>query len=290
MKKYYLLIYALIPAIIWGYSFIATKYAVDFIKPSTLGFLRFVISYILLETIVSLKKQNIKTTFKEKIIFALMGFFGITFYFLGENFGLKYTTSSNGALIVSTIPVFTMIFDKIIYKKNFSLKLSTGIILSFIGIYILIFGFSAIRHINKKGDLMMFIPVFSWVIYTYITKLKSSKYSIFYITKEMTFYGTIFFIPFVILEKGNLCFYNLNLYTLLSVLYLGIICSFLAYILWNKALKEFDERVVNSFIYTIPLFTLTGEMLIFKTFPKLNFYLALFLIITGLILTGSSKE
>lgn len=290
MKKFYLVIFALIPAIIWGYSFIATKYAVDYIKPATLGFIRFLISYTVLEFLVSFRKENIKVNLKDRILFMFMGFFGITFYFLGENFGLKYTTSSNGALIVSTIPIFTLIVDKIIYRKKISYTLTLGIILSFIGIYILLFGFSKIKNVNVKGDLVMFIPVLSWIIYTYITKMKSSKYSIFFITKEMTFYGTIFFIPFIFLERGSFCIFKLNFSTIISILYLGVVCSSLAYILWNKALKEFDEKLVNSFIYTIPIFTITGEIIILKTFPKTNFYIALILVITGLILTNFSKD
>ncbi|MEO0237988.1 MAG: DMT family transporter [candidate division WOR-3 bacterium] len=290
MKKIYLAIFALIPAIIWGYSFIATKYAVSYIKPATLGFVRFIISYVILEFLVFLRKENARVNLKDRMLFMCMGFFGITFYFLGENFGLKYTTSSNGALIVSTIPIFTLLVDKIVYRKKISYILTSGIILSFIGIYILLFGFSKIKNLNVKGDLVMFIPVLSWIIYTYISKMKSSKYSIFFITKEMTFYGSIFFIPFVFFEKGSFCIYKLNISTIISILYLGIVCSSLAYILWNKALKEFDEKLVNSFIYTIPIFTITGEIIILKTFPKINFYIALVLVITGLILTNFSKE
>jgi len=290
MKKSYLTIFALIPAIIWGYSFIATKYAVMYIKPATLGFLRFLISYIILEFLVFIRKENCKVVLKDKVLFSLMGFFGITFYFLGENFGLKYTSSSNGALIVSTIPIFTLLVDKIVYRKKISYILTLGIMLSFIGIYILLFGFSLIKNVNVKGDLVMFIPVISWVIYTYISKMKSSKYSIFFITKEMTFYGSIFFIPFIFFERGSFCIFKLNAPTILSVLYLGIVCSSLAYILWNKALKEFDEKIVNSFIYTIPIFTITGEILLLRTFPKINFYIALVLVITGLILTNFSND
>jgi drug/metabolite transporter (DMT)-like permease len=290
MKKFYLTIFALVPAIIWGYSFIATKYAVSYIKPATLGFIRFIISYIILEFFVFLRKENTTVNLKDRILFMCMGFFGITFYFLGENFGLKYTTSSNGALIVSTIPIFTLLVDKIFYRKKISYTLTSGIILSFVGIYILLFGFSKIKNINVKGDLVMFIPVLSWIIYTYISKLKSSKYSVFFITKEMTFYGALFFLPFVFIEKGSFCIFKLNISTVISILYLGVICSSLAYILWNKALKEFDEKLVNSFIYTIPIFTITGEIVLLKTFPKTNFYIALVLVITGLILTNFSEE
>ena len=284
-------VYGLIPAIIWGVSFIATKQAVSQIAPSTLGFIRFVIAYAVLEIVMLFKKEKEKISLKERLVLFLMGFFGVTLYFVGENFGLQYTSSSNGSLIVSTIPIFTLIAERIVYRKKPSYMITSGVLLSFIGIYILIFGFSAIKEVNVKGDLVMFVPVFSWVIFTYISKMKKTNLSTLLVTKEMTFYGAIAFLPFMLFEmKRGVCIFRLSAVTWVSVLYLAVICSSLAYVLWNKALKEYDEKVVNSFIYTIPVFTIIAELVISRNMPKISMILSSVLIISGLFLTHRDSK
>jgi len=279
-------VYGLIPAIIWGISFIATKQAVAEVPPSTLGFIRFLIAYLVLEMVTLFRKEKEKVSLKERAILFLMGFFGVTLYFVGENFGLQYTFSSNASLIVSTIPIFTLIAERIVFRKKPSLMITLGLVMSFIGIYILIFGFSFIKEVNVKGDLVMFVPVFSWVIFTYIAKKKKPCLSTFLVTKEMTFYGAIGFLPFMLFEmKRGLCIFRLSHLTWISILYLAIICSSLSYILWNKALKEYDEKLVNSFIYIIPVFTIIAELLISRSIPKISMLISSIFIIGGLFIT-----
>jgi len=292
-KKTMLYVYGLIPAVIWGISFIATKEAVREVPPSTLGFVRFVLAYLVLEAVTLIKKEPAPKSIpaKERFVLFLMGFFGVTLYFVGENYGLQYTSSSNGSLIVSTIPIFTLIAERIVYRKRPSLRAVSGVILSFIGIYLLIFGFSFIRQVNVRGDLVMFVPVFSWVAFTYISKRKQSALSTILVTKEMTFYGAASFLPFVLFEmKSGACIFRLSPSVWVSILYLAVICSSFAYVLWNKALKEFDERAVNSFIYTIPVFTIIAELIISRSMPKASMILSSVLIITGLFITHSDSK
>jgi len=280
--------YGLIPAVIWGISFIATKQAVSEVPPSTLGFIRFAIAYAVLEIVMLFNKEksNSKISSKDRFVLFLMGFFGVTLYFVGENFGLQYTSSSNGSLIVSTIPIFTLIAERIIYRKKPSIMIILGVVMSFVGIYFLIFGFSFIKEVNVKGDLVMFVPVFAWVIFTYISKKKQTNLSTLLVTKEMTFYGAVSFLPFMLFEmKSGVCMFRLSSVTWISILYLAVICSSFAYVLWNKALKEYDEKLVNSFIYTIPVFTIIAELIISRALPKLSMVMSSILIITGLFIT-----
>ncbi|MDD3803077.1 MAG: DMT family transporter [bacterium] len=287
-KRNLLYIYGLIPAVIWGVSFIATKQAVSEVPPSTLGFIRFIIAYAVLEIVTLIKRESFQTKIpsRERWVLFLMGFFGVTLYFVGENYGLQHTSSSNGSLIVSTIPIFTLIAERIVYRRRPSLITTIGLIMSFVGIYFLIFGFSFIKDVNVRGDLVMFVPVFSWVVFTYISKKKQTSLSTLIVTKEMTFYGAVSFFPFMFFElKSGLCFFRLSVLTWISIIYLAVICSSFAYVLWNKGLKEYDEKKVNSFIYTIPVFTIIAELIISRSLPKLSMVLSSILIIAGLFIT-----
>ncbi len=287
MKKSH--IFAFLSALIWGISFLATKIAVIEISPSLLGLLRFIIAYLtllIIEKIFSLK-ENIKREHRKHIM--LMGLFGVTLYFVFENVGLKFTSAANASLIISSVPVFTLIFNRFVLKEKISKIMYIGIIISFIGIYILIFGFSLNIEINVKGDLIMFLAVFSWVFYTYFAKQKLD-YSILTITKELSLYGALFFIPFVLFEFIYGYKLNISLNGMISLFYLGVICSALAYVMWNTALREGDSKIVNSYIYLIPIFSILAESIYYKRFPHINTFIATILILSGVFLLNYKPE
>lgn len=281
-------IFALTTAVIWGISFVATKVAVETIPPSTLGLIRFIIAYISLSIISSLLKKKEKISRADRLTVIMMGLTGVTLYFVFENMGLKFTSAANGSLIVSTVPVFTLIFSAIAMKEKIHSTAVFGIIMSFIGIYILLFGFSFNIQLNLKGDMIMFLSVFSWVGYTYFMKKERKAYSIITVTKELSFWGGLFFIPIVAYEiwKQPSFYKGINAEVIISILYLGVICSALAYLLWNKALEQGDSKFVNSFIYLIPLFSIITESVYFRRLPQYNVYIAAALIVSGLFITG----
>ncbi|MFO8062111.1 MAG: DMT family transporter [bacterium] len=286
MKHKSSIVFALLVAIIWGVSFVATKIVVEQIPPATIGFLRFVIAYISLTVIVKMQGKREKIARPDRFPVIMMGLTGVTLYFLFENYGLQYTSAANGSLIVSTVPIFTIIFNRIFLKERFSPVTIIGIILSFIGIYILIFGFSGSMELNLRGDIVMFLSVVSWIGYTYYAKNTRRNYGVLTVTRELSLWGAVFFIPFVIYDCiSNPAFItNTDISVIIPLVYLGIICSAIAYLMWNKALKEEDAHLVNAFIYLIPLFSIITEVIYTGEMPRLRVYISAPLIIAGLFI------
>ncbi len=289
MKKEYLpIIYALFSAIVWGASFVATKLALDAIPPFTLAFFRFVIAYLFMEILSFIIKDKETIDKKDKFTVFMMGFTGVTLYYAFENYGLQYTSASNGSLIIATIPLFTLIINRFFLKEHLSIRRWSGIIIAFVGIYILLFGFSLSFKLNWRGDMMMFLSAASWIGYTYFTLNLSRKYGMLAITKELAWWGTITLIPFAIYEKFHygFCLMKFTMPAVISLLFLAIFCSAIAYITWNKALQDGDVKVVNGFIYIIPLFSIILESLMIIHNISSNIIISSILIIGGLFLSG----
>ena len=79
---------ALFTAVVWGTTFVSTSVLLKRgLSPHGIMFVRFVIGYIML---CILSKGHIKVkSFKEEVLFALAGLFGMTFYQLFENVALS---------------------------------------------------------------------------------------------------------------------------------------------------------------------------------------------------------
>ena len=136
MRIFYILV-SLFAIILWGIALLATRILIDNNFP--LNFItisRFAIASLLLR--LSLKKSNIQEIKKtDRIYFFFMAAGGISLFYFFENSGVKYTTISNTSLIIATIPLFTLLYARLIHGKKLSWQNALGLPIGIIGTIIL---------------------------------------------------------------------------------------------------------------------------------------------------------
>ncbi|MBM7559234.1 DMT family transporter [Marinitoga litoralis] len=274
--------YMIITVIFWGISFVATKIIVQNVPPITAAFLRFFLATAVLLIFV---RKEIKYSKKELLYVMLAGFFGVTAYFLFENSALQFTTPSNGSLIISATPIMYLFFSDLL-KKTFSHKLRyLGTFLAFTGVSIIVLNGKFVLKLNPLGDLLMFGAAFSWIFYTiFIEKLEPHDNLI--ITKDLNFYGMIFFLPFVFFElKGNGTCPLFQLWlqpkVIFAFIFLSVFCTALGYIWWNKAIRLAGAKTVTNGIFFIPIVTVIADAIILKNYPNYLTILGAFLVLLG---------
>ena len=133
MKKW---IYLIILSIIWGSSFILIKKALIGLTPVQLGSLRIIFSSIILFSFAwnTLKIISNKE-WKWIIISAFLGSFFPAFLFA---FAETEIDSSIASVLNSLVPLNTVIIGAIVFKIASSKKQIIGVIVGFIGTYLLI--------------------------------------------------------------------------------------------------------------------------------------------------------
>jgi len=268
--------------VIWGISFIATRVVVNSIPPLTAALIRFMIASL---TLVILSRGKIKDFLSKDVIFA--GFWGVTAYFVFENSGLVFTYPTNASLIISSAPILYTIFSHLIQKRKTTMKEYLASFLAFTGVAIIILNGRFILKLNPFGDFLMLGAALSWVFYTYhIDRIKDGDS--LSIIVSITIWGSIFLIPFSIFEKKNDL--SLDFKTLISLLYLSIVCSGIAYFFWNTGIKRINPRYTTNTIYFIPLVTSVADSIILKNFP--NFYTVLggLTVLSGLWILNNSRK
>ncbi|WGS64989.1 DMT family transporter [Marinitoga aeolica] len=281
-KKTIGILYMLLTVIFWGISFVATKIIVQNIPPITAAFLRFFLATAVLLIFI---RKEIKYTKKELLYVMLSGFFGVTAYFLFENTALQYTTPTNGSLIISATPVMYLFFSDIL-KKSFSHKMRyLGTLLAFSGVAAIVLNGRFILKLNPIGDMLMFGASFSWIFYTiFIEKLHHHDNLI--ITKDLNFYGMLFFLPFVFFElKGSGTCPLFQLWfqpkVIVAFIFLSIFCTALGYIWWNKAIRLAGAKTTTNGIFFIPIVTVISDAIILKNIPNLYTILGVILVLLG---------
>jgi len=272
------IIYGIIYSMIFGFSFMFTKIALpNIIHPVQLIMLRLAIAFVFLSVLSKLKIIKINLEGKKIKEVLILCIFQPILYFMFETLGVQYVSSSQAGIMIATIPIFVLIFARIILKEKLKNITIFYILLSFIGALIINYQNLSVST-NVKGIIYLFIAVLSGALYTTLSRKASNKFSAIEITYLMMLVGTVFFtVVTIIYCIKNRCINEIfkpltDLKTLLSILYLGILSSGIAFLLLNYVLSKIEASkacVFNNFTTVVSVIAgifILGETLTWQQY------------------------
>ncbi len=159
---------ALFSMLFWGFSFIWTKKILVSIPPIATIFFRLVLSsFFLLIVSVALKKlQRIKKEDIKTIL--LLTFFQPFLYFIGENIGLTYVSSTVASVLISTIPLLSPIAAVFFFKERLSAMNIIGLLISVIGVVLVILKDDFSLAVFSIGVWLLLGVVIAAVVYSVV--------------------------------------------------------------------------------------------------------------------------
>lgn len=276
LKSY---IYISLVCLFWGFSFISTKICLQWFTPFSLAFFRFLIASIILYFTLKLTKQDVKIDIKDIFRFIICSFFGVFIYFSTENLAIDMLSASLTSILLAMLPAFTIVADYFVLKTPFTKRNVLSVILSVLGA-ILVAGFEVGGSKNMVlGIILIIASAIAWVIFGYLSLPLQTKYSPLKATFYQNLFGMFFFM--LVMPFNVPSFEGFNVGGLLHLLFLGVICSALCYLLYNIAIKHISVMVSNIFINLMPIVTIVASMLV------LNEKISLLQGIGGVLMIGS---
>lgn len=264
-KKLVGVILVSVTVLFWGISFVSTEFLLRTMGSMMIAFIRFVIGTITLFVILRFKGPITKIKKEHYIYFWLSGGIGIALYFYFENEGILRLGSSISGLLIATTPVFTMIFDAIIYKHKIKKRHVLAVFLSIAGVVLI-----AVESFEVKGQgntaigyALMMAAVIIWLVYALSTKKALQLYG----EVEVTFYQFLFSLPFYLpfLLFDNTKWHAITAVEVGHILFLALISSVLGFYLYNRAIVLIGVTECSLFINFIPVITIVTSMLYLGT-------------------------
>jgi drug/metabolite transporter (DMT)-like permease len=241
--------------IVWGSTFVVTKAAVVEIPPITLSTLRFLIAVIVLAPIAA-ARGGLSCLPRPLPIapLLLMSLTGIVLFHLGFNYALVYGSASQGALIFALVPAAVAVAAVIGLKETLSTRRIAGIALSVCGVALVVVTgkIDAASPQPLLGALCMLAAVVAWAVYTVIAKQLANMDQVIVIA-SVSLIGMIMQLPLAALELMETPWPTPSLNGWLGVLFLGVIASAVAFVVYNWALRELDASLVGVFINLDPV-------------------------------------
>ncbi len=251
--------------VIWSSSFVAIKIAYETFPPITLGAVRFVVATLILGALTLLPKNRVKLEKKDIGTVALSGLMGITLYAVLQNIAMQWTSASSATLIIASYPAITLLLESLIYKVKMNLFKIIGILIAIAGVVILSYVKADTRQQGELlGVLLLLVAGIAWAFYNFLTKKVVNRYPSISLLFYQTLFGAIFMAPLALFERGDWAAPTVMSFSMM--LFLGVFCSVVAFLLYNNGLKKLPASSVTSMLNLVPIFgvffswVLLGEM------------------------------
>jgi drug/metabolite transporter (DMT)-like permease len=277
-------LYLIITTSAWGSLYVVGKFVLGKVPPFTVLFFRYFIAGFALFPILKGARgrvgKPVKVERSDYKYILIMGFLG---YFLSvgaQLLGTKLSDASLASLINSMNPVFIIVFATFILKEKLTLKKVAAVTAAILGTYIILGG-GGKNHLGL-GIAISFVSVITWSLTSVLVRKITQKYDSLMITAYGMLLAMIFTLPAAAYELWITPHVNLlQGSVILSLLYMGFICTALPHFLWNTSLSMVEAGTCSLFYPLQPLVAIIlGGLLLGE---RLNFQ---FMVGTVLIIGG----
>ena len=255
MKEAKLIDYILliILALIWSSAFFNIKIATESFGPVTIAFLRVFFGAIPVLSLCFYKKIHIEAFSRDWYWFALIGFINLVAPFFLIAYGVKSVQSNLAAILMSTTPLSSTVLGHFFTKnEKFNFIKTFGILIGFSGIVYLFSDNFLINDNNFFSALLILLGSTCYVIGGVLT-LKISNKKNENVTGSILIWAVIMLVPFVsFIEKPWEITPSIE--SSVSVVYLGLISTGLAWLLRFRILKKNGLIFQSQVSYLIPIF------------------------------------
>ena len=277
--------------VFWSFSFVWTKVAFESFPPMTLVLARLVISSVLLVVILLLIKQFQKLQRHDLKYFLLLAFFEPFLYFVGESHGLKLVSSTMGAVVIATIPVFSPVAGYLFFREKLTWSNLLAIVFSFVGVLLIVFESDFSLKVPIAGLLLLFLAVFSAIGYATVLKKIPSSYNAFNVIMYQNIIGALYFIPvFFIFDFHSFSVASVTQSSLQALLMLAVFASTLAFILFTFGVRQVGVVRANIWVNTIPVFTAIISWMVLDEVLTVQKMVGIFVVVGGVMLSQIKRK
>ncbi len=185
-------------------------------------------------------------------------------------------------------PGLTLVFSLPILHKKGRITLIPGVVMAFTGFYLATVqsgmfsweGFKGNFQVNYLPYLLAFMAAISWGLYSNLARRWASHTESGAVPIFLLVTGLILtLLRFVFPEESNW-----TPRVVVELLYMSIFPTFLAYTLWDRAMRKGKIILVASLSYFTPLLSIIISSLYLQVVVRANLWVACALVITGAVI------
>lgn len=238
--------------LLWASSFPLIRVALEAYSPGEIALMRFAVASILLAAFVLPRRVSLPKRADLPGLVAA-GLLGIFAYPVALGYGQQSVSSGPAAVLVESAPIFTALFAALFLRERLRLIEWIGILVAFFGVAVIAVGESDGDFGIAPGAPLLLVAAVATSAYFVVQKPYLARYGALAVAFYTLLAGTAGLLVFV--PSLPEAVRQASLKETLSVLYLGVFPSAIAYTTWAYALSKLSASRAASYLYLIPPLT-----------------------------------
>ena len=277
---------------IWGSTYLLNKIAVTELPPFMLAGIRFICAGILIFLIAKVMKISIAVSPRQLINTVIAGFLFLTFGNGVVVWALKFVDSGFAALEISAQPLVVLLLMRLLQGKKIKTMSVIGVILGFIGIYLLVSQKQIISQENSIiGMIMIFACMISWGYGSlFVGKADLPKNYFVNTGYQMLTGGIMLLIASLSFQETWSSPVNWSSAVQYSMILLVVFGSIVAFTSFNYLLKVVSPEKVATSTYVNPIIALLLGWYFLEEEITVQSVIAAAILLTGVYFINTKKK
>jgi len=240
---------------LWSLNFVIGKIALREFPPLLLAALRTAIAGVVILPIflVRVRRRPAHWSGRDVLLLLVLGVLGIALNQVFFVLGLGHTSAAHSAILISMMPVFVLVLAAIRGQERLSTRKFVGLAIAVCGVIVL----QGARHggdASIAGDVYSLLCGVAFAIYTVFGKSVLARHDTVTMNTFAYLGGALALSPVILWNAaGHFSFGAVSLKAWLSVAYMAIFSSVIAYLIYSYALAHIAASRVSAFSYLQPL-------------------------------------
>ena len=254
--SYLLLIFT---TLFWSGNFVLSRGMHADIPPLALSFWRWALALVILLVFcwkpVYSQRHMIA---KERKYIITQGLLGVTGFNTLIYLAVQTTTAVNAVLINSCTPILIALCSLALYRERISGRRWLGILTSLTGVALIMAGgdLRALLGLEfNRGDLLVLMAGLVWALYSINLRKFPRDLHPFAFQTGIVIVGLIGILPLFAAELMLGHRMALTVPNTATIVYVAVFPSVLAFIFWNRAVRDIGANRAGTFIHLMPVFS-----------------------------------
>lgn len=273
----------------WGSNFNAGAYIIQYMPPITAAAERFVVANVALLLIFSLTGHLRWSVLRQNLLaYAVIGILGVVGFNMAMFYGLHTTSAINGALIMATTPLTTMLLAWLLEGEKLNMAKGVGLLFGLAGVLLVITHGQLLHLLQLKiaiGDVILLGGSISFALASILSRKLVKNATPLETTSFSMLFGTLVLAALSLgIEQPFSAMAHAPLMVHVALMYLAVFGSMVAYLFWFNGLQKVGASRAAVFFNLVPVFSMLVAIL-FGSLPNLWQVAGTVLVIIGVAIS-----
>jgi drug/metabolite transporter (DMT)-like permease len=278
-----------ITALCWAGNAIVGRLAAGHIPPVTLSFLRWSLAFLIILPFAWKHLVQDWAAIRARLgTMIILSVTGIGAFNTLQYWALEHTQALNTLLLQSAGPLLVAVWSLILLGVRLTLAQAGGVALSLAGVLVILLhgDLTALTSIEfNKGDIIFTVALTIFGLYSVLSLKRPQIHGLSFV--GFTFgCGAACLIPLLIWELFSRPAMELNTTNLLSLFYVAVFPSTLAYLCFNRGVQLIGANRAAPFFHVVPVFGTVMSIVFLGEHPQPFHFIGFALVLTGVFVAS----